>query len=92
MLNFKWCEFSELTSKQLYDILALRASVFVVEQHCPYLDPDGRDFFSMHLLGLEENSLVAYLRLFLPTEMKTISHLAVLLQLNQRGPKDMEEN
>ncbi|HHP0252071.1 TPA: GNAT family N-acetyltransferase [Legionella pneumophila] len=70
MLHFKWCEFSELTSKQLYDILALRASVFVVEQHCPYLDPDGRDFFSMHLLGLEENSLVAYLRLFLPTEIE----------------------
>ncbi|AMP88979.1 GNAT family N-acetyltransferase [Legionella pneumophila] len=70
MLQFKWYEFSDLTSQQLYDILALRANVFVVEQHCSYLDPDGKDFFSIHLLGLEENSLVAYLRLFLPTEIE----------------------
>ena len=27
----------------LYGILALRAEVFVVEQACVYLDPDGRD-------------------------------------------------
>jgi ElaA protein len=27
----------------LYGILALRAAVFVVEQDCVYLDPDGRD-------------------------------------------------
>jgi ElaA protein len=27
----------------LYRILALRSAVFVVEQNCPYLDPDGRD-------------------------------------------------
>ncbi|HVW44733.1 MAG TPA: GNAT family N-acetyltransferase [Amycolatopsis sp.] len=34
---------TDLTPRQLYEILRLRASVFVVEQHCPYLDPDGRD-------------------------------------------------
>lgn len=27
----------------LYEILRLRAQVFVVEQQCVYLDPDGRD-------------------------------------------------
>lgn len=26
-----------------YRLLVLRAAVFVVEQHCAYLDPDGRD-------------------------------------------------
>ena len=32
-----------LTAPQLYALLRLRAEVFVVEQECAYLDPDGRD-------------------------------------------------
>ncbi|MFP3941126.1 MAG: hypothetical protein ACLF0P_12520, partial [Thermoanaerobaculia bacterium] len=35
--------FRELSRDELYDLLKLRARVFVVEQDCPYLDPDGRD-------------------------------------------------
>ena len=34
---------TELNPHQLYQILRLRAEVFVVEQRCPYLDLDGRD-------------------------------------------------
>jgi ElaA protein len=34
---------TELDPTTLYRILALRSDVFVVEQTCPYLDPDGRD-------------------------------------------------
>ena len=34
---------TDLTPQQLYEILRLRADVFVVEQACPYLDVDGRD-------------------------------------------------
>ena len=33
----------ELPASALYGILRLRAEVFVVEQSCVYLDPDGRD-------------------------------------------------
>jgi ElaA protein len=33
----------ELDAGTLYGILHLRAAVFVVEQDCAYLDPDGRD-------------------------------------------------
>ncbi|MEO6318332.1 MAG: GNAT family N-acetyltransferase [Acidimicrobiales bacterium] len=33
----------DLTATELYAILLLRAEVFVVEQACAYLDPDGRD-------------------------------------------------
>jgi ElaA protein len=32
-----------LDASTLYRILALRSAVFVVEQDCVYLDPDGRD-------------------------------------------------
>lgn len=34
---------TSLTPETLYAILQLRAAVFVVEQDCAYLDPDGRD-------------------------------------------------
>ena len=33
----------ELPATALYGILRLRSEVFVVEQSCVYLDPDGRD-------------------------------------------------
>jgi ElaA protein len=33
----------ELDTRTLYRILRLRSEVFVVEQACAYLDPDGRD-------------------------------------------------
>ncbi len=70
MLNFDWYKFSELTVEQLYAVLILRSDIFVVEQHCPYLDPDGKDIFAMHLLGMEKNSLMAYIRLFPPTDIE----------------------
>ena len=69
MINFNWYKFSELTVGQLYSILALRANVFIVEQNRVSLDPDGKDIFSLHLLGTEQDSLVAYLRLFPPTDI-----------------------
>jgi ElaA protein len=33
----------EIATADLYELLRLRAAVFVVEQACAYLDPDGRD-------------------------------------------------
>ena len=70
MINFNWYKFSELTVEKLYAVLALRSDIFVVEQHCPYLDPDGKDIFALHLLGMEKDSLVAYIRLFPPTDIE----------------------
>ncbi len=70
MINFNWYTFSELTTDQLYSALMLRSEIFVVEQHCPYLDPDGKDIFALHLLGTDKNDLVAYLRLFPPTDIE----------------------
>ncbi|MFD2421367.1 GNAT family N-acetyltransferase [Amycolatopsis pigmentata] len=37
---------TELTARQLYDILRLRAEVFVVEQQCVYQDLDGQDLLA----------------------------------------------
>jgi ElaA protein len=42
----------------------LRAEVFIVEQNCPYLDLDGKDIKSFHLIGMNDaNELVTYSRL-----------------------------
>lgn len=35
----------------------------MVEQNCPYLDPDGKDYSSWHLMGWDGDKLVAYSRL-----------------------------
>ena len=50
-LAWSWQRFGGLTADDVYDLLALRAAVFVVEQACAYLDPDGLDRQSWHLLG-----------------------------------------
>ena len=68
MLHFKWYKFSELSPELLYAALALRADVFIVEQNCVYLDPDGKDRFALHLFGMEDNVLAAYMRLFIPDD------------------------
>ncbi|MFQ5445621.1 MAG: GNAT family N-acetyltransferase [Saprospiraceae bacterium] len=64
MLNFRCKAFHELTAPQLYTIMVLRQEVFVVEQNCVYLDADGKDYSSYHLMGYDDGGkLVAYARL-----------------------------
>lgn len=58
--------FDELTAATLYAILRLRAEVFVVEQACAYLDPDGRDLEpgTRHCwFAADDGEVQAYLRI-----------------------------
>jgi len=54
----------ELPASALYGILRLRSEVFVVEQACVYLDPDGRDLepSTRHLWIEDEGTVVAAAR------------------------------
>jgi ElaA protein len=63
MLVFSVKPWSELAAPELYEILALRQRVFVVEQRCAYLDCDGKDLLATHLMGRRDGELVAYARL-----------------------------
>ena len=54
--------YNELTADELYDILAARAEVFVVEQNCAYQDLDGIDKNAYHVYYKEDGKIVAYLR------------------------------
>ncbi|MFT7681607.1 MAG: ElaA protein [Moritella dasanensis] len=65
-MTWMCCQFSELSSLQLYDVLQLRAAIFVVEQDCAYQDIDGLDTHpeTRHLLYYSESGeLLAYLRI-----------------------------
>ena len=65
-LGWTWQRFADLGVDGLYDALALRAQVFILEQG-PYLDPDGLDRHSWHLLGRDgAGALRAYLRVVDP--------------------------
>lgn len=56
--------FNGLSLNELYDILALRNEVFIVEQNCVYQDIDSKDQKALHVLLYEGSSLAAYARLF----------------------------
>ncbi len=61
-MHWAWTRFEELGVQGLYDVLALRCRVFILEQG-PYLDPDGVDARSWHLQGRDaQGVLQAYLR------------------------------
>lgn len=65
-MNWLLKKFDDLSLDDLYAILQLRNQVFVVEQNCPYQDLDGKDKVAWHLMGIEENKLIAYTRLLPP--------------------------
>lgn len=75
-ITWHWKAFGQLSTHELYALLKLRVDVFVVEQHCPYPELDGRDQQVMHLMGWAGDKLVAYLRL-LPPEVSPSGQLAL---------------
>ena len=62
-MKCKLKEFTELTTEELYEILKLRAEVFVVEQNCPYQDLDDKDQSSYHLFLEDNGQIIAVLRI-----------------------------
>jgi ElaA protein len=66
-MQYSCLPFQDLNVNELYEIMALRQVVFIVEQNCPYLDADGKDQHSWHLMGRnKEGLLITYTRLLPP--------------------------
>ncbi|BCJ89550.1 acetyltransferase [Terrihabitans soli] len=57
-----------MSGPDVYDMLALRQAVFMLEQSIPVLDADGRDIDALHLCGRGAEGLLAYARIFAPGE------------------------
>ncbi len=55
--------FDDLTLRELYEILRLRAEVFVVEQNCSGQDLDGKDYESYHLFISNDSEIIGALRI-----------------------------
>lgn len=85
-LSWRWQRFEGLGVDGVYDMLALRAKVFVLEQG-PYLDPDGADRRAWHLLGRDVSGvLLAYLRLLDPgVKFHEVSIGRVVVDAGLRG-------
>jgi ElaA protein len=70
--DWRWKAFDDLTNVEVYDMLAARSAVFVMEQNCLYGDIDGLDRDAWHLLaygsgsGAADRKLAGYLRVLLP--------------------------
>lgn len=58
-------QFSELTTHELYALLALRTEVFVVEQQCAYQEVDWKDLDAVHYWMEEGGEIVATLRILI---------------------------
>jgi len=65
-MEFQVKKFNELTIDELYTILQLRSEVFVVEQDCVYQDLDFKDQQALHILGIKNDTIIAYTRIFKP--------------------------
>ncbi|GAB4509228.1 MAG: GNAT family N-acetyltransferase [Allomuricauda sp.] len=77
--------FDELTIHELYQILRLRSEVFVVEQDCVYQDVDNKDQKAHHVIGLKEDEVVAYTRVFKPGDyFDNVSIGRVVVRQDQR--------
>lgn len=68
--------FSELSTSELYQILALRSEVFVLEQQCAYQDMDGLDARSIHIMAQKDQHIFAYARI-LPPERHSKGHSSI---------------
>lgn len=77
----------ELDIDLLYQIMRVRQEVFVVEQECAFLDLDGQDSSSIHVIVREDGNIAAYARI-LPFEddgSRAIGRILTALPYRGRG-------
>ena len=80
--------FNKLSTDELYDALKLRSEVFVVEQDCVYLDPDGTDKVADHLLAVEKGRTIGTARIIKPgikCEEASFGRLSIEEEYRERG-------
>ena len=65
-MSFIFKTFQGLSVNELYDLLKLRAEIFVVEQNCVYNDLDDFDKEAVHVFYVENGEIIATARLLKP--------------------------
>ena len=82
-IRFQAKQFSDLTTKELYEILKARFTVFVAEQHIHYVDEDNLDYLATHFSLRRQGLVIAYARVF-PDKEKGVYIIGRMLTI-ERG-------
>lgn len=80
--------FEELTNLELYELLSFRTQIFVVEQECAYQEVDNQDQPALHVIGWQNNRVVACARICPPGTVyqePSIGRVAVLEKERKSG-------
>lgn len=77
-------KFSELTTKELYEILKSRLEIFMLEQNIICQDLDDTDYVSVHYFFMEKDRVTAYLRAF-EGESKDVLVIGRVLTLEHKN-------
>lgn len=89
MITWNCKTFNELSVKEFHDIIALRISVFVVEQKCAFQELDGLDYSALHVFGTnEKNEIVAVARLIpvgIPYAEASIGRISTRIDYRRSG-------
>lgn len=85
-MKFEFKCFDDLSLDELYNILQLRAEIFVVEQNCVYNDIDDLDKDAIHQFLKKDGEIIAYSRLLKPgTRFLDYSIGRVVVKKLERG-------
>lgn len=85
-MSFQFKHFNDLSVGELYDILQLRAEIFVVEQNCVYNDLDELDKVAIHQFLTKNGLIIAYARLLQQdTRFPDFSIGRVVVKHSERG-------
>lgn len=99
-MRFVAKKFSELTARQLYEILRARSQIFMLEQEIHCQDMDRVDYNSRHYFIEEDGEVLAYLRAFYTDEntvrlgrVLTLHHGKGLgLEIMEKAMSDIRQN
>ena len=88
-MKFIWTQFADFSLGELYETLAFRQAVLVVEQKSAYRDLDSLDGMAMHLRAVKDHvGLVGYARCHGPTDAApyaSFGRLAISRQFRRKG-------
>lgn len=85
-LSWQWQQLTSMTALQTFQVLHLRAKIFVLEQQDAYLDPDEFDLHAWHVQAYQMDQLVSYGRVYLDAEGRVkIGRIVVAQECRGQG-------
>ncbi len=84
-MEIKIYTFEQLTTALLYKILQHRHEVFAIDEQTIFHDCDDKDFDALHVVGFENDSIVAYLRILKKDNSDLLTFGRVSVRNRDRG-------